>query len=142
MYIQVLHSCTRTNMSVHGSDLSVPFCQILSRWSGFPGPDELRYRLGSTSDVASSKYFDIEATYFRVDTGGTVTARSRFQMTSRVTPARASPSACLKSRLGCPATVTVCRHDLGLAGKQRPELDIDLNPVSPSPETQTVTRTG
>ncbi len=35
MYLQVLHSCTRTNMSVHGSDMSVPFCQILSRWSGF-----------------------------------------------------------------------------------------------------------
>jgi hypothetical protein len=35
MYIQVLHSCTGTNMYVHGSDMYVPFWQILSRWSGF-----------------------------------------------------------------------------------------------------------
>ncbi len=34
-YVQVLHSCAGTNMSVHGKDMSVPFCQILSRWSEF-----------------------------------------------------------------------------------------------------------
>ncbi len=34
-YVQVLHSCTGTNMYVHGTDMSVPFCQILSRWSEF-----------------------------------------------------------------------------------------------------------
>ena len=44
MYIQVLHSCTCTNMSVHGSDMSVPFCQILSRWSGFQ-PEMLDFRV-------------------------------------------------------------------------------------------------
>ncbi len=39
MYTQVLHSCTRTNMSVHGSNMSVPFCQILSRCQVVRIPD-------------------------------------------------------------------------------------------------------
>ncbi len=34
-YVQVLHSCTSTNMSVHSIYMSVLFCPILSMWSRF-----------------------------------------------------------------------------------------------------------
>ena len=44
MHVQVLHSCSGINMCVHVKDMYVPFCQILSMWSGFQMYDIVSFR--------------------------------------------------------------------------------------------------